>query len=95
MRRILEFNHIEVREFFLKEESYFNFDLPQYFVFQNLLHQLSQQIAGRNITDFYSTYVNVYGKTKSTNPCDFENVNYIILNNKDGKFAWRQTKVLL
>ena len=94
MRRVLEFNHAEARQFFLKEESYFNFDLPQYFVFQNLLHLISQQIEGRSISDFYNNYVNIYGKTKPTYPCDFENVNYRFLNNKDGKYAWRPFQLI-
>lgn len=94
MKSILELNHTEARQFFLKEESYFNFDLPQYFVFKNVLNQISQQIEGKKISDFYNTCVNVYGKTKPTYPCDFEKVNYKFLNNKDGKYAWRPFQLI-
>jgi len=44
MKRILDFSHADARKFFLKEESYCNFDLPKYFVFQKLLEQISQEI---------------------------------------------------
>ena len=37
MARILDLNNTDARQFFLKEESYFNFDLPAYFVIENLL----------------------------------------------------------
>lgn len=94
MKRILELNHTEARQFFLKEESYFNFDLPHYFVFKTVLQQVSQRLETSNLSDFYGNYVNTSGKTKKTLPSDFENVNYKFLNNKDGKFAWRPFQII-
>ena len=44
MKGILDFSYNDARRFFLKEESYCNFDLPKYFVFHNLLEQISQEI---------------------------------------------------
>ena len=44
MKRILELNHTEARQYLLKAESYFNFDLPQYFVFQNFKLRLHIEI---------------------------------------------------
>ena len=89
MKRILDFSYADARRFLLKEESYYNFDLPKYFVFQKLLEQISQEIQEKPLSDYYGTNVNTSGKTKSTRPCDYENVNHRFLNNKDGKFAWR------
>lgn len=43
MTRVLDLNNIDAKEHFLKEESYFNFDLPTYFVFENLLQAVSDQ----------------------------------------------------
>lgn len=94
MKRILELNHTEARQFFLKEESYFNFDLPHYFVFQAVLQQVSQRLETSNLSDFYGNYINASGKTKKIVPSDFENVNYKFLNNKDGKFAWRPFQII-
>ncbi len=94
MKRILELNHTEAKEFFLKEESYFNFDLPKYFVFSNVIQDMSTQLSGHKLSDFYGSYINADGKQKATYPCDFENVNYIFLNNKDGKYAWRPFQLI-
>jgi len=94
MKRILELNKIEARQYLLKAESYFNFDLPQYFVFQNVIQQVSAQLSGHRLSDFYNSITNPSGQQKATYPCDFENVNYILLNNKDGKFAWRPFQLI-
>jgi uncharacterized protein (DUF4415 family) len=89
MKRILDFSYADARRFLLKEGSYYNFDLPKYFVFQELLDQISQEIKEKPLSDYYGNYVDTSGKTKTTRPCDYENVNHKFLNNKDGKFAWR------
>lgn len=94
MKRILDFSHTDARRFFLKEESYCNFDLPKYFVFQKLIEQISQEIKEKSLSDYYGTYVDASGKSKKNSPCYYENVNYRFLNNKDGKFAWRPIQLV-
>ena len=94
MKRILDLNNTEAKQFFLKEESYFNFDLPNYFVFENLLQTVSAQIRGQDLQIFYLSYKNKQGQTKKRIPAEFENVNYKFLNNKDGKFAWRPFQLI-
>jgi len=97
MRRILELNHSEARQYFLKEESYFNFDLPQYFTFTKLLSDISTTIAGKKIEDFYlipPDYTKNKPEAKHPFPSDFDNTNYKLLNNKDGKFAWRPFQLI-
>ncbi len=94
MKRILELSHTEARIFLLKAESYFNFDLPQYFVFNTIIQQVSVQLNGHLLSDFYNSFTNQDGLQKSTYPSEFENVNYIFLNNKDGKFAWRPFQLI-
>lgn len=84
MKTILENNYTEARAFFLKEESYFSFDLPQYFGFQKLLEEVAKKLNGKLLSDFYDTI----------KPFDCENVNYTLLNNKDGKFAWRPLQLI-
>lgn len=91
MKKILELSSEEARKHLLKEESYFNFDLPKYFTFQELLDKVSNKIEGKNLKDFYS---NRKDTGKPNFPSDFENVNYIYLNNKDGKFAWRPYQLI-
>lgn len=94
MKRITELNHIEARQYLLKDQSYFNFDLPQYFVFKNVIQQVSAQLNRHNLSNFYNSYTNGKGQQKKSYPCNFENVNYSFLNNKDGKFAWRPFQLI-
>ncbi len=94
MRRIIELSHTEACRVFLKEESYCNFDLPKYFIFHDIINQLSIHLKGRRLSDLLSSYTDENGKTKSYYPCDFENVNFTFLNNKDGKFAWRPLQLI-
>ena len=86
MKIILELNNNEAAQFFLKEESYFNFDLPPYFAFENLIQAVSGHIAKQDIEAFHLT--------KRRYAAEFENVNYKFLNNKDGKFAWRPFQLI-
>lgn len=94
MTKVLDLNHTEARQYFLKEESYINFDLPSYFEFGNLLQAVSTYIGGQELQTFYSTYNNAQGQPKKHLPADFEDVNYKFLNNKDGKFAWRPFQLI-
>jgi hypothetical protein len=95
MKRILDFSHVEARRFLLKEESYYNFDLPKYFVFQKLLEDISQEIQEKSLSDYYGNGINASGKTNNkTRPRNYENVNHRFLNNKDGKFAWRPLQLV-
>lgn len=94
MKNILEFDHEEARQFFLKEESYFNFDLPPYFAIKTLLTDLSQKIQGNSIEESYKNIDTANGKTKKLYPSDLEGVNYVLLNNKDGKYAWRPFQLI-
>ena len=94
MENILGYTYNEARNYFLKEESYFNFDLPKYFKFQELLNKLSLKLENRNLSDFYSNYTDTNGKQKKNCPSEFDKVNYKFLNNKDGKFAWRPFQLI-
>ena len=77
MKNILELTDVEVKEFFLKEENYINFDLPLYFSFQLLLDKVDKKLNNKKLKGF-----------QNSPPRDYENVNYHLLTNKDGKFAW-------
>jgi len=95
MENILDFSNTYAREFFLKEESYFNFDLPIYFEFEPLLEQITQELDGSNLSDFYSSYIDESsGNEKATYPNKYEDVNFKFLNNKNGKFAWRPFQLI-
>ena len=83
MKGILYLNEKDARKFFLKRESYSNIDLPFYFKFQDLINKVSKKLAGKKLSDF-----------RSSSPRDFENVNYHLVSNKDGKYAWRPYQLI-
>lgn len=82
-RSLLEMSGEEARDFFLKQESYANFDLPSYFDFEPILSEISKLLPD----DANSIRVS---KCK---PRD-HNVNHEILTNKDGNLAWRSFKLI-
>ncbi len=53
-------------------------DLPAYFKFDALLKNAAKILRGKQITGF-----------KCSNPRNFGDINHVILDNKDGKYAWR------
>jgi hypothetical protein len=85
MRNILSLSAKEAKKFFLKEESYFNFDLPPYFQFDSLLDSVLRKMSGRKLSDFYNP------KLK---PSDVYDVNYTLITNKDGRYAWRPLQLI-
>ncbi|MBW4667290.1 MAG: RNA-directed DNA polymerase [Cyanomargarita calcarea GSE-NOS-MK-12-04C] len=95
MKNVLELSHKEAKTYFLKAESYFNFDLPRYYVFDQLIHTLSEKIESKSLSDFYGSYYDTEKqKDKGTFPCDYENVNYKFLHNKDGRYSWRPFQMI-
>lgn len=93
MKTILELSNEEAKTFFLKQESYINFDLPGYFKFQNLIDKISAKIQAKALSKFYGRII-IKKTGKPTYPSNYENVNYKFLNNKDGKFAWRPFQLI-
>ncbi len=83
-RSILTLSDQEAKDFFLKTESYNNFDLPSYFVFDDLLKKTDDILNGKQLSDFQS----------EKKPRDLEKVNYTLFHNKDGKYAWRQIQLI-
>ncbi len=84
MRTVLELNNKEAKTFFLKKESYCSFELPEYISFENLLNDLTKELSGKVLNE----------STNGFKPKDLEEVNYTLLNNKDGKFAWRPFQLI-
>lgn len=79
-KNILSLNHTEAMDFFLKSEQYHGFELPEYFIFDDLLQNVK----------------NAVGKTpyeeclqEGMSPELLSDVNLDILLNKDGRYAVR------
>jgi hypothetical protein len=84
MRTVLDLNNQDAKAFFLKKESYCSFELPEYICFETLLQVLTEELSGKIIQE----------STTGLKPKDIEDVNYTLLNNKDGKFAWRPFQLI-
>jgi hypothetical protein len=88
-KSILELTHEEAHQYFLKQESYCSFDLPEYFKFETLLNSVDKELKNKNL------YLSGFRKENSKgNPRNYEDVNYKVLNNKDGKYAWRPLQLI-
>jgi len=82
-RSILDLTHDEARSFLLKAESYCSLDLPPYIDFAGLIAGVDRVLHGKKLADL--------SKSK---PRDHEDVNYTILHNKDGRYAWRPFQLI-
>lgn len=82
-RSILELSCDEARSFFLKQESYCIIDLPPYFHFNELLSGISEVLEDKALSGL-----------QNQKPRDCENVNHLILHNKDGRHAWRPLQLI-
>jgi len=83
VKNILSLNFEEARSFLLKHESYVNIDLPPYIKFDKLLNQILEVLGQKNFIDF-----------KISSPSDFEDVNYKLFHNKNGKYDWRRFELI-
>jgi hypothetical protein len=83
VKNILSLNFEEARLFLLKHESYVNIDLPPYIKFDNLFDQISKILGRKNFMSI-----------KNSNPDSFEDVNYKLFHNKNGKYDWRRFELI-
>jgi len=83
MKNILSLNFEEAKHFFLKNESYFNVDLPLYIKFDKVLLAISKYMNNKS-----------YLEIKKRNPYNFDNINYSLLHNKNGKYDWRPFELI-
>lgn len=82
-RSLLDLEHDDARRFFLKPESYCSLDLPPYIEFADLIRGVQAVLDGKNLASL-----------DQGNPSDLDEVNYTILHNKDGRFAWRPFQLI-
>jgi hypothetical protein len=83
MKNLVEATADEAKAYFLKNSSYFNSDLPSYINFKQILDDISGTLDGKLYSDF-----------KKSDPSKYNGVNYCLLTNKDGNFAWRQLELI-
>ena len=84
-KTVLDMSSSEVRQFFIQHESYFNVEMPPYIDFNPMLKKVNDIL---NFKDLSSYYIN------NQRPRFVENINHIILHNKDGKYSWRPNTLI-
>lgn len=81
---------LEASAYFKDTKNYVNFGLPPYFSFDQILLSSSAILNGKSLKDICVERSN----GKPDYPCNYSDVNYILLSNKDGGFAWRPLQVI-
>lgn len=82
-RNILDLKHDKAREFLLKPESYFSQELPSYIVFGDLINNVHQLLENKELRSHCGE-----------KPINYEEVNYTLFHNKDGKYSWRPFQLI-
>lgn len=85
MRTILDMNCKAAKRFFFRPRSYFSLALPSYYQFDRLLTHARELLMGHNLQNYY---------LPDLHPQHFDDVNYTIIYNKDGKYAWRKYQII-
>jgi len=92
---LTDMNAADARAYLLESTSYVNFDLPIYYNFNNLLQAVSKRINRKNINSYLSQRTpGTNGKPVYRYPGDMLGVNYNLVANKDGEYAWRPFEII-
>ena len=82
-RSILEMSADEARGFLLKPVSYCSIDIPDYIDFTQVLTETAKVLESARLSGM-----------QGHSPRDESGVNYTLLANKDGRYAWRPFQVI-
>lgn len=83
-KRVIDLTPERAREHFLRDSTYFSSDVPAYLSFEPVLKSV---IATRSAAI-------VLEEIRKRKPYDHEGVNYRLLANKDGRYAWRPYELM-
>lgn len=72
-----------VRKYLMQPTNYFRTPLPPYFNFEPILDAVDKKMDGRRLIYFCTQ-----------NPATYTDINYIIRNSKDSKYAWRPLVIM-
>lgn len=84
-KSLLEMTSNEARNFLLKSSSFFSVSLPQYFSFEKILNDVESTLGANDLSLFYKP---------GAKPAEFDSVNYVLYDNKDGKYSWRRLQII-
>lgn len=85
MKTVLDLAPQEALKFFMDAENYCNLSLPSYFNFQPILDYVQKKVG--------KSTLNSCLKKGGVHPSNFDEVNYKMLINKDGRYAFRPLQI--
>lgn len=83
---VLDLTATESKEFFIRNDSYCNVELPPYFNFTHCLKYAIDEIKSLELADIT--------KKGSAYIGNFDNVNYKFITNKENSLSWRQFQLI-
>lgn len=87
---VSKMTNIEAKAYFRESKHYVGFELPPYLNFDEIILYASSMLINKELRDICKK--DVKGKPKY--PGGYSDVNYVILSNKDGGFAWRPIQII-
>jgi len=95
-KNILDLTAKEAKKFFLESENYCNINLPEYFDFSNILSFVENEIGNRNEDSIKKVLKKGTNETNEIKdePKFYDDVNYKIQANKDGKYKFRTFELI-
>jgi RNA-directed DNA polymerase len=87
MKSILDLDHIKARSFFMESENYCNISLPAYFDFKPLLDYVKSKVGNCKAIESILKFKKKY-------PSNFDDINYTMQTNKDGRYAFRPLQLV-
>jgi len=88
--KVTDMSNLKAKVFFRNPKHYINFELPPYFQFEDIMLYANSMLIKKTVKDICMKD----GKGNPKLPGGFEGVNYTILSNKDGGFAWRPLQII-
>lgn len=85
--KLTDLNEREAKDFFMESQNYGTLELPDYFAFTNVLSAVQSVLLEAPLSDKATSKL-----IKSASETD--NVNYTLIHNKDGKYAWRPLQLI-
>ncbi len=87
---VTDLKNLKARAYFRETKHYSSFDLPPYFNFDSILLTSSAILNQKSLASLCVKKLN----QKPSLPLNYSDVNYTILSNKDGGFAWRPLQLI-
>lgn len=85
--KLTDLNESEAKSFFMESQNYGTLELPDYFNFKNVLSAVQGILLKAPLSDKETS--KLINSAKET-----DRVNYTLIHNKDGKYAWRPLQLI-